>query len=117
MDLEAYADEWRMVPPLFTIMFACRLFEIDLLAFAPQQSGSAMNRDTIAGEAIKLRRETLGLSEPEFADRCGFHSPFTPVVETGDGLLLYPFEVTCTVCKVLELNLSSFTKHVLLSPR
>jgi hypothetical protein len=38
-DLEAYADEWKNVVPLYITMFVCRLFDIDMLEFVPDQPG------------------------------------------------------------------------------
>ena len=115
-DLEAYADEWRTVVPLYITRFACRLFEIDMLQFVPDQTGTAVGPNVRAGDVIKERREAMGLSEEAFADRCGFEPVFTSIVER-DGLILYPFEQTRMVCEVLGLDLKSFMQHALLAPR
>jgi hypothetical protein len=114
-DLEAYEDEWRNVVPLYITMFACRIFEIDMLQFVPDQTGVAVGPNVLARNVIKKRRETLGLSVKAFADRCGFAPDFTSIVEA-DGLVLYPFEVVRTVCEVLGLDLKSFMRHGLLAP-
>lgn len=107
-DLESYEDEWRTVTPLYVLLFACRLFDIDLMAFAPVQTGLALAAAGLPGETIEQRRTEQGLSKSDFADRCGFQEPFADVVETGDGILFYPFEVACIVCRVLDLDLTSF---------
>ena len=114
-DLEAYEDEWRTVVPLYITMFACRVFEIDMLQFIPDQSGAAVGPNALAGDLIKERRETMGLSAEAFADRCGYAPVFTSFVE-GGGLILYPFEVARKVCEVLGLDLKSFMRHGLLAP-
>jgi hypothetical protein len=114
-DLEAYEDEWKNVVPLYITMFACRVFEIDMLQFIPDQAGVTVRPNALAREVIKERRETMGLSEKAFADRCGFEPVFTSIVEA-DGLILYPFEVTRRVCEVLGFDLQSFMRHGLLRP-
>jgi hypothetical protein len=112
-DLEAYEDEWRTVVPVYITIFACRVFEIDMLQFVPDQTGAAVAPNALAGDAIRERRETMGLSAEGFADRCGFAPVFASIVEAG-GLILYPFEVTRMVCEVLGL---SFVRYGLLAPR
>jgi hypothetical protein len=114
-DLEAYEDEWRTVVPLYITMFACRVFEIDILQFVPDQTGAAVGPNVLARGVIKERRETMGLSAEAFADRCGHAPAFTSIVEAG-GLILYPFEVTRMVCEALDLDLKSFMQHGLLAP-
>jgi hypothetical protein len=114
-DLEAYQDEWRTVVPLYITMFACRVFEIDMLQFVPDQTGVAVGLNVLARDVIKERRETIGLSAEAFADRCGYWPVFTSVVEDG-GLILYPFEDTRKVCDVLGLDLKSFMRHAILTP-
>ena len=115
-DLEAYEDEWRNVVPLYITIFACRVFEIDLLQFVPDQTGEAVGPKVLAHDVIKERRERMVLSAEVFADRCGFLPDFTSIVEAG-GLILYPFYVTHKVCEVLGLDLKSFMRHGLLSPQ
>lgn len=106
-DLECHSDEWRSVTPLYTLLFACRLFGIDLAQFAPQ-TGSAQSQAGSPGDVIKRRRLDQGLSESDFAHRCGFQERFTDLVETGDGILIYPFDIACAVCRTLDLDLVSF---------
>ena len=106
-DLEAYKDEWRSVVPLYITMFACRVFEIDMLQFIPDQTGADVAPNVLAGDVIRERREAIGLSGEAFADRCGYAPDFTSVVEAG-GLILYPFEDT--------RDLKSFIRHGLLTP-
>jgi hypothetical protein len=99
-DLEAYADEWRTVVPLYKTIFACKLFEIDMLQFVPDQPGAAVGPNVLAEEVIKERREAMGLSAEAFADRCGFELFFTSIVEA-NGLILFPFEETRRVASYL----------------
>src|SRR5262245_16346640 len=114
-DLEASEDEWRTVVPLYVTMFACRVFEFDMLQFVPDQSGVAVGPNVLARDIIKERRERMGLSAEVFADRCGYAPDFTSIVEAG-GLILYPFEDARKVCEVLGLDLRSFMRHGLLAP-
>ena len=86
-DLEAYEDEWRNVVPLYITVFACRVFEIDMLQFVPDQSGVAVGPNLLARDVIKERRERMGLPPEVFADRCGYAPDFTSTVEAG-GLIL-----------------------------
>jgi len=113
-DLEAYEDEWRTVVPLYITMFACRIFEIDMLQFVPDQTGVAVGHNVLAGDVINERRETMGLSAEAFAERCGYAPDFASIVEAG-GLILYPFEDVRTVCEVLGLDMKSFMRHGLLA--
>jgi hypothetical protein len=55
-DLDAYEEEWRTVVPLYITMFACRVFEIDMLQFVPDQTGVAVGPNALAGDVIKERR-------------------------------------------------------------
>lgn len=112
-DLENYADEWKTVTPLYVVLFACRLFAIDLMKFVPAQAGIAVHQAGLPGDIIKERRTQMGLSVPDFAERCGFTEQFTSVVETGDGLIIYPFDVACIICQVLGLELASFVGKTL----
>ena len=115
-DLEAYADEWQTVVPLYKTIFACRLFEIDMLEFVPDQPGVVVHPNVLAEEVIKERREAMGLSAEAFADRCGYELVFTSIVEA-NGLILFPFEETRMVCEILGLDLRSFMRHALLAPQ
>ena len=115
-DLEAYADEWRTVVPLYITIFACRLFEIDMLEFVPDQPGVVVQPNAQAGDLIRQRREEIGLSAGAFEDRCGYLPGFTPIVEAC-GLVLYPFEDTRVICEALGLDLKSFVQHALLASR
>ena len=112
-DLENHADEWKTATPLYVVLFACRLFGIDLMKFVPAQAGIAVHQVGCAGDIIKEQRTQMGLSGPDFADRCGFTEQFTSVVETGDGLLIYPLDVACIVCQVLGLDVASFVSKIL----
>lgn len=115
-DLEAYDDEWKTLTPLYVVLSACRLFNIDLMESVPAQAGVAVSRICQPGEIIKERRVELGLSGPEFAERCGFFEPFTGTVETGEGIIIYPFLVTTDICRVLGLDLASFVSKTLRPP-
>jgi hypothetical protein len=112
-DLESHDGEWKTVTQLYVVLFACRLFGIDLMKFVPAQAGIAVHQVGWPGDIIRERRTQMGLSGPDFADRCGFTEQFTSVVETGDGLLIYPFDVTCIVCQVLGLEVASFFSKIL----
>jgi len=114
-DLEAYEHEWRTVVPLYITIFACRVFEIDMLQFVPDQTGVVVGPNVLSRDVIKERRQAMGLSAETFADRCGYEPVFTSVVEAG-GLILYPFEDTPMVCEVLGLDLKSLMRHGLLAP-
>jgi hypothetical protein len=61
-DLEAYEDEWRTAVPLYITMFACRVFEIDMLQFVPDKTGVGVGPNALARDVIKERREAMGLS-------------------------------------------------------
>jgi hypothetical protein len=116
-DLEAHKDEWEKVVPLYIVLFACRLFAIDILQFVPDQTGVKIEPNKIAGDIIRQRREALGLSTEEFANRCGFHPVFTSHVETGLLLTWWPFEVTRIVCRELGLDLKTFLQYALMAPQ
>ena len=104
-----------LVVPLYITMFACRLFDIDMLQFVADQTGAVVAPNALARDVIKERRQTMGISADTFEDRCGYEPGFTSIVEAG-GVILYPFEVTRTVCEVLGLDLKSFMRHGLLAP-
>lgn len=113
-DLEFHADEWDAVTPLYVVQFLCRWFEMELLSYVDVTQGERLSKPAPARTIIRERRQASGLSEQAFADACGFYPVFTSIVEAHDGIVLYPFEVSRIVCRVLGLEQRSFTQFSLL---
>jgi transcriptional regulator with XRE-family HTH domain len=114
-DLEMHSDEWQIVTPLYVVRFVCRWFELEFLDYVEATQGGRLYRPTPSHTIIRERRQAKGLSEEAFADACGFHPAFTSIIETIDGVALYPFEISRIVCRVLALEQKSFAQFSLLS--
>jgi len=114
-DLEFHPDEWDDVTPFYVVRFVCRWFELNFLDFVSATRGDKLSGPISAHAIIREKREAKGLSETAFADACGFYPIFTSVVEFDDGIVLYPFEVSRIVCRVLELDQRAFAQFALLS--
>jgi len=50
-----------LVVPLYITMFACRLFDIDMLQFVADQTGAVVAPNALARDVIKERRQTMGI--------------------------------------------------------
>jgi hypothetical protein len=114
-DLEFHGDEWNNVTPFYVVRFACRWLELDLLDFISETPGEKLLKPIEPRIIIHQKRNLKSLSEEGFADACGFHPPFTSFVESYDGIILYPFQVSRDVCGVLEIDQRSFAEFSLLT--
>lgn len=112
-DLETYADEWRMVTPFATLMTACRVLELDLLATIPSSDREPIVERTSPGDTIKKFRERRGLTLDVFADRVGMERAGATAIEIGDCLTLWPFDVIALVADVLEIDCRSFVENTM----
>lgn len=112
-DLEAYADEWHTVTPFATVMTACRLLGIDLLAHIPPTDREPIIGRTAPGDAIRHFRERRGLTLDAFAGRVGIAIAGATAIEIGDCLTLWPFDVTAFVADALAIDCRSFVEKTM----
>lgn len=109
-DLETYEDEWHTVTPLATVMTACRLLDIDLIAHIPASDRARIRERRTAGDTVKLFRETRGMTLAAFAERVGIETTGAAAIEIGDCLTLWPFDVITCVTDALEIDCRTFVE-------
>jgi hypothetical protein len=99
----------------YVVRFLCRWFELNFLDFVSATRGEKLTGPISAHAIIREKRQAKDLSEAAFADACGFYPVFTSIIEFDTGVVLYPFEVSRSVCRVLELDQRAFAHFALLS--
>ncbi|MFO1172842.1 MAG: helix-turn-helix domain-containing protein [Hyphomicrobiaceae bacterium] len=112
-DLETHEDEWRTVTPFATVMTACRLLDIDLIAYIPASDCERIVARRTAGETVKLLREARGLTLETFANRVGIETPGAAAFEIGDCLTLWPYDVIASVTDALDIDCRSFVEKTM----
>lgn len=116
-DLETYADEWHTVTPFYVLRVYCRLLEIDLVEYIPSSVAHPVVAHGRCGSTIAHYRQLISLSVPEFADRVGIAEHVAPLLEIGDAIIIWPFDVIQFVADALKLDCRSFVKATLLDAR
>jgi transcriptional regulator with XRE-family HTH domain len=93
-----------------------KLLKIDVRRFLNPTGTVDFSRFHSCAEYIKDRRQQLGLSPSQFADKAGYYDVFCDTVEANrEGLLLYPPETAAQVAQTLQIPADDFLEWILIN--
>jgi hypothetical protein len=104
-DLESEEDEWLTAVNAYALRGPIAFFKIEWEICHVWKARLSLPPNKDLNAFIVERREQLGLSREEMADRAGFNVAFSEVVQGHPGgLALWPLQVTIFLAEVLGFD-------------